>query len=673
MKNQSRSNNFAATNSVLRAAMEIRSGARAKRLIRLCAFAALPLLLIASAGFAQVRTDSPAKEPDYVRSHYTKYDYRIPMRDGVRLFTSVYLPKDTDKTYPILMQRTPYSIGPYGVDNYPSSLGPDDSFQKEGFIFVYQDVRGRYESEGSFVDVPVHREHLGPKEFDEATDTHDTIDWLVKNIPGNNGRVGIWGISYPGFFAAFSLVHSHPALKAVSPQAPMGDVGNGDDSYHNGAFYLAANFGFYSGFKPRGPDPERPKNGPRFDFGTSDQYEFFLRMGPIANADKLYFHHENEYWSDTLKHAAYDEFWSSRALAPDMHNVTPAVLCVGGWYDAEDLSGPLKLFRAVEADGRAPANTLVMGPWRHGGWGRGDGETLGHLNFGSRTGDYFRENIELPFFVHHLKSEPSGGSNSSSAKSSSSKSSFPKAWAFETGTCQWRKFDSWPPKNALRRSLFLNAGGRASFSRESGDGNDFDEYVSDPAKPVPVVGEIGPGMPGDYMTADQRFASRRADVLTCQTEPLDHDVRIAGPVTAVLRVSTSGTDSDFIVKLIDVYPDDYSDARSNGQGAIMGGYQQMVRGEPFRGKYRRSLSQPEPFAPGSPVKIQFAMPDVLHVFRAGHRIMVQIQSSWFPMVDRNPQKFLDIPQAQASDFQKATQRVYRGGEDGSRIEMLVIE
>ncbi len=624
--------------------------------------------------FPQGGADAESKPLDYTRAHYTKYDYRIAMRDGVKLFTSVYVPKDSDKTYPILMQRTPYSVGPYGIDNYPAQLGPAESFQKEGFIFVYQDVRGRYLSGGTFIDVPVHKSNLsGAKDTDESTDTYDTIDWLVKNVRGNNGRVGMWGVSYPGFYAAFGLINAHPALKAVSPQAPMGDVGNGDDAYHNGAFFLAANFGFYIGFKPRGPEPQRPKRGEGFDYGTGDAYDFYLRMGPIATADELYFHHTNEYWTDTLKHPSYDEFWSSRALAPRMRKITPATLFVGGWFDAEDLSGPLKLFRAVEKDGRAPANTLVMGPWPHGGWSRMDGDALGHLNFGSKTGEFFREKIELPFFVQHLKSHdsPASGLPSASRAASGGKTAFPKAWLFETGTGQWRKFDAWPPKNAIPRSLFLAGGGKLSFSPEAGTGDEFDEYVSDPAKPVPVIGEIGDGMPGDYMTFDQRFASHRTDVLTYKTGPLDHDVTIAGPVTAVLRVSTSGTDSDFIVKLIDVYPNDYPDPRPNPSGIRMGGYQQLVRGEPFRGKFRNSMSQPEPFTPGTPVKIEFAMPDVLHVFRNGHRIMIQIQSSWFPMVDRNPQRFVNIPEARASDFQKASERVYRGGREGTRLDVLM--
>jgi putative CocE/NonD family hydrolase len=609
----------------------------------------------------------PGKATNEVRSQYTKYDYRIPMRDGTKLFTSVYMPKDRSQAYPFLMQRTPYSVGPYGIDQYRTQLGPADSFSKEGFIFVYQDVRGRYLSEGTFIDVPIHKEHLSsPKETDESTDTYDTIDWLVKHVPNNNGRVGIWGISYPGFYAAFSLIDSHPALKAVSPQAPMGDEGNGDDCYHNGAFFLAANFGFFASFKPRGPEPERPKAQLNFDYGTPDAYDFYLRMGPLANADELYLKHENEYWSDLLKHPNYDEFWSSRALAQHMKNVTPAVLWVGGWFDAEDLAGPLKLFRATEQNGSREANTLVMGPWPHGGWSHLDGDKLGNLNFASKTGEFFREHIELPFFLRNLKSKGEGLATTNDTR-------IPKAWVFETGTDEWRRFDSWPPTNAIRRSLYLETAGKLSFSPAAGNGDEFDEYVSDPAKPVPVLGEIGSGMPGDYMTYDQRFASVRTDVLTYQTEPLEHDVTIAGPITPTLRVSTSGTDSDFVVKLIDVYPNDYPNPDPNPKGVHLAGYQQLVRGEPFRGKFRNSLSRPEPFEPGQPTKIEFAMPDVLHTFRPGHRIMVQIQSSWFPMVDRNPQQFVEIPLAKASDFQKATERVYRGGTEGTRLEVLVVD
>jgi putative CocE/NonD family hydrolase len=607
--------------------------------------------------------DRARQEAEYTRAHYTKFDFKIPMRDGVKLFTSVYVPKDTSQQYPILMQRTPYSVAPYGIDNYRTALGPSELFTKEGFIFAYQDARGRYLSEGTFIDVPVHNTHLKGNEADESTDTYDTIDWLVKNVPNNNGRVGQWGISYPGFYSAFSLINSHPALKAVSPQAPMGDVGNGDDAYHNGAFYLAANFGFYTGFHPR-KEPERPKRGIPFEYGTQDQYDFYLRMGPLANANEFYFHNENVYWDDMLKHPNYDAFWQGRGLAPHMKNITPAVLWVGGWFDAEDLSGPLKLFYANEKAGPAAPQTLVMGPWRHGGWAGGDGDKLGNVNFGSKTGEFYREHIELPFFMANLKNKGDGLKASPSGN-------VPKAWVFETGTGEWARFDQWPPQKSVERSLYFGPRGTLSFNAPSDAG--FDEYVSDPAKPVPVIGEIGPGMPGDYMTYDQRFAARRTDVLVYQTEPLEKDVTIAGPIQSLLRVSTSGTDSDFVVKLIDVYPNDYPDPDPNPARIHMGGYQQMLRGEPFRGKFRNSFEKPEAFVPGKQERIEFVMPDICHVFRTGHRIMVQVQSSWFPLTDRNPQVFVDIPSARANDFQKATERVYRGGAEGSRIRVRVVE
>ncbi len=592
--------------------------------------------------------------PDFVHSNYVKQDYYIPMRDGVRLFTSVYSPRDTNRAYAIMMDRTPYSISPYGITNYPKSLGPSEEFSRHRFIFVYQDARGRYKSEGDYIDMPPHKTYLsGPTDADDSTDAADSINWLVQNIPNNNGNVGLWGISFKGFYAAHGLLNASPYLKADSPQAPMGDEGNGDDIYHNGAFFLAANFGFYSGFWPH------DVKAPHIDKGTPDEYEFFLRMGPLANANALYFKHKNPYWDDLLAHPNYDSFWASRALGPVMTNLTVPVLVVGGWYDAEDLGGTFKLFQAIDQHGGAPAVTLVMGPWSHGEWGAKGGQKLGDLDFGSRTCDYFQTNIQYPFFVQAL--EPNSTTNSQ----------LPKAWLFETGRNQWRQFDSWPPKNAKPLTLYLQAGGKLSFKTLSGP-EQFDEYVSDPAKPVPATSEIGGGMPGDYMTRDQRFASRRTDVLTYETEPLKQDLTIAGPITPVLHVSTSGTDSDFDVKLIDVYPDDTPDPNPNPNGIHFAGYQQLVRGEPFRGKFRNSMSDPQPFAPNEPTKIEFVMPDVLHTFLKGHRIMVQIQSSWFPMTDLNPQQFENIPTAKAADFQKATERIYCGGSEGTHINLLTI-
>ncbi|MGH7980155.1 MAG: CocE/NonD family hydrolase, partial [Limisphaerales bacterium] len=497
-----------------------------------------------------------AQGANFIRAHYSKRDYWVPMRDGVRLFTSVYSPRDTSREYAIMMNRSPYSIAPYGQTNYPGVLGPSDAFARHGFIFVYQDVRGRHKSQGRYIDMPPHKRHFsGPADTDETTDAADGINWLVGHVPNNNRRVGLWGISYNGFYAAQAMINASPFLKADSPQAPMGDEGNGDDIYHNGAFFLAANFGFYSGFWPRNVNP------PPFSYGTPDAYRFFLRMGPLPNAETIRFKHLNPYWDDILKHPDYDWFWSSRALGPVMTNLTAPVLVVGGWFDAEDLGGTFKLFQAIREHGRPPAATLVMGPWAHGEWGHPGGESLGNLRFGSRTCDFFETNIQYPFFLDALDPAPTNNAR------------LPLAWMFETGKNEWRRFDSWPPANAVRRSLYLYADGKISFDPPRGR-QKFDQYVSDPARPVPVTSEIGGGMPGDYMTRDQRFAARRPDVLVFESAPLTNDIIVAGPITPVLRVSTSGTDSDFIVKLIDVYPDN---TPSSGN-VPWGGYQQMVRG-----------------------------------------------------------------------------------------------
>ena len=643
------------------------------------------LAFSAATALAQGRGGNPA-QTEFVRSNYTKFEYHMAMRDGVKLFTSVYAPKDAGQPYPIMLIRTPYGVGPYGADTYRGNLGPSDLFAKEQFIFVYQDVRGRGQSEGVFDDPPAHKLHFsGPTDSDESTDSYDTIDWLVKNIPNNNGRVGTWGISYPGFFSAFTLINSHPALKAASPQAPMADVGDGDDAYHNGAFFLAENFDFFNFFRPKtdAPATNLVANAigalttatQRFSMGTPDEYDFFLRLGTLADAEDKYFKHQNEFWTESVKHDTYDQFWSARALGPQMHKLTAAVLVVGGWFDAQDLGGTPKLFQAIVKDGSAPAATLVMGPWEHGSWSRGDGDTLGNLKFTEKTGPFYRENIEFPFFLQCLKGKGNGLKTESDP-------AVPKAWVFATGSDEWHRFATWPPTNVVRRSLYLQAGGKLAFAAAAGGNSQYDEYVSDPAKPVPVAGEIVVSLGGDYMTYDQRFASRRPDVLTYETEPLEKAITMVGPVTPVLRVSTSGTDSDFDVKLIDVYPNNYRDpqaaaatgGRRGAPGvAPMAGYQQLVRGEPFRGKFRSSRSKPAPFKPGQPAKIEFAMPDVMHTFLPGHRIMVQIQSSWFPLTDRNPQKFVDIPGARASDFKKAVERVYRGGTDGSRLDVLVTE
>jgi len=632
-----------------------------------------PLVVLFAAIQSFAQTGANGFTVGYVRSNYTKFEYQIPMRDGVKLFTSVYVPKDTSQSYPILMQRTPYGVGPYGLDEYLGSLGPSYAYTREGFIFVYQDVRGRWRSEGVFDDPPAHKHTFtGRTDTDESTDSYDTIDWLVNNIPNNNGRVGTWGISYPGFFSAFTLIDAHPALKAASPQAPMADVGNGDDAYHNGAFFLAENFDFYVGFRPKPTtNSEVAPARPRFSKGTPDEYDYFLRMGTLGAAEENVFHHQNEFWTTSVQHDTYDKFWADRALGPQMQRVNAAVLVVGGWFDAQDLGGTPKLFHAIQRNGTAPV-TLVMGPWSHGSWAVGDGTNLGRLSFQEKTGPFYRDNIEFPFFLEHLKGKGDGLKTASDPN-------IPKAWVFATGSNQWHRFNTWPPTNAVRRSIYLQPNGKLAFSPAPGNSDQFDEYVSDPAKPVPVASEIVVSLGGDYMTYDQRFAARRPDVLTYETEPLETPLTLVGPITPALRVSTSSTDSDFDVKLIDVYPDNYrepgSGRRAGGANVPvpMAGYQQLVRAEPFRGKFRNSMSKPEPFVPGQPASLKFDMPDVMHTFLPGHRIMVQIQSTWFPLTDRNPQKFMDIPSAKDSDFQKATERVYRGGADGSRIEVLVME
>ncbi|MGC2661627.1 MAG: CocE/NonD family hydrolase [Bryobacteraceae bacterium] len=615
---------------------------------------------------------APEVNMAYVRANYSKYEYKIAMRDGVKLFTAVYIPKDAmeGKKYPILMERTPYTVAPYGEDQFPAVLGPSPLFTREKFIFVYQDVRGRYMSEGEFTltrpQVPVKKSN---KDIDESTDAYDTIDWLIKNIPGNSGKVGIWGISQPGFFATAAMIDAHPALVAVSPQAPVTDYYLGDDSYHNGAFMLAARFNMYQGFRPRGDEPTTPVRALPFDFGTPDGYDFYLSLGTLANADERYFKNVQPYWTMNIKNNTYNDFWQARSVWKYLKNIKPAVMIVGGWYDQEDPEGLFRQFYQLKKDSAQTADMLVVGPWVHGGFSRGEGDRVGNVTFGSNTGVYFREKIEFPFFMHYLKGQEM-------AKE-------PKAWVFQTGVNQWRQFDEWPPAESKPTDLYLSEKGDISWQRPAAAS--FDEYVSDPAKPVPYIGHILMGVRYDFMTEDQRFAATRTDVLTYKTPPLDHDITASGPITVDLKVSTSGTDSDFDVKLIDVFPANYPNYEANPNAPPpnprtlpastiqIGGYAELIRGEPFRGKYRKSFTTPIAFEPGKPTRITFQMPDIFHTFRTGHRIMVQVQSSWFPLTDRNPQKFVNISNAVASDFVKATERVYLGGDDGSKIQLLVMQ
>jgi putative CocE/NonD family hydrolase len=627
------------------------------------------VFLVALAGGALVLAPAGGRaEPsaDAVRARFTKYEYRIPMRDGVKLFTTVYVPKDAraSRLYPILLNRTPYSVAPYGSDAYPVIVGPSEAAAKEGFIFVYQDVRGRYMSEGVFVDVRPHNPAKGPRDVDESSDTWDTIEWLLGKLPWDNGKVGMWGISYPGFYAAMGLVDAHPALVAVSPQAPIADWFIGDDFHHNGAFFLPHAFNFISSFgKPR---PEPTTRGPaRFDHKTQDGYRFFLESGPMPAYDRKYLKGEVAFWNEILSHDTYDAFWKARNTRPHLKAVRPAVLTVGGWFDAEDLFGALETYKAIERQSPAADNRLVMGPWPHGGWARGKGEALGKVRFGQETATFFEEQVELPFFRRHLK----GGDEAK----------LPEAYVFETGRNEWKALDAWPPSDARPLEMFLSAKGALSRTAPAEKGDAFDEYVSDPAKPVPFVEESDIGMPPEYMVADQRFASRRPDVLAYQTEPLEEDLTIAGPITVRLHVSTTGTDSDWVVKLVDVYPDDFprqpdepAGERRQPAHSKMGGYQQLVRGEPFRGKFRKSFETPEPFVPGQVEQVEFTMPDAFHTFRRGHRVMVQVQSSWFPLVNLNPQTFVRINEATEKDFVKATQRVWRTAAQPSLVRLSVV-
>jgi putative CocE/NonD family hydrolase len=594
-----------------------------------------------------------------IKARYTKYEYRIPMRDGKNLFTSVYVPKDASQTYPILLMRTPYSVAPYSVDAYPEALRPGPLFAKAGYIFAYQDVRGRWMSEGEFVHMRPHNVAKKNGDIDESTDTYDTIEYLLKKVPGHNGKVGQWGISYPGFYTAAGMIDAHPALKAVSPQAPVTDWFVGDDWHHNGALFLPHMFNFMSRFERPRPEPTK-KFEAKFDHGTPDGYQFFLDLGPLSNADTRYMKGQAAFWTEAMKHGTYDDFWKPRNIRQHLHDIKPEVMTVGGWFDAENLFGALEVYKHLKKNSPKTGNFIVMGPWVHGGWSGGSGESLGDVRFNAKTGDFYREQIELPFFEYHLKGK--------------GELKHPQAWMFETGTNVWRKYDTWPPKTAKAKSLYFQAGGKLGFApagdSKSDDGHD--EYVSDPAKPVPFIERTDIGMAQEYMTADQRFAGRRPDVLVYQTSVLEEDVTVAGAIDVELFVSTTGTDSDWIVKLIDVYPDDFPDPNPNPTRVRMGGYQQLVRGDVMRGKFRDSFVNPAPFEPGKPTRVRFEVPDINHTFRPGHKIMIQVQSSWFPLVDRNPQTFCDIYSAKASDFHKATQRVYHTRELASRVTVNVL-
>jgi len=602
----------------------------------------------------------PAQGPLDIKASYTKAEYMIPMRDGIKLNTQVYMPIDSSEKYPILLFRTPYSVRYYGPKNYRRYLGPNRVYAKEGFIFVYQDVRGKFRSEGEFVVMRPHKKNKsGPQDTDESSDTYDTIEWLLKNIPGHNGRVGQWGISYPGWQTVMGMIDAHPAMKASSPQASPSDMWIGDDFHHNGAFRLMYTFGWLSwnAQTRSGPSGDRTM---RFDYGTPDGYKFFLELGPVSNVDKKYFHNRVPTWNEYMEHGDYDEYWKVQNVLQHLNNIKHPILNVAGWFDAEDFYGPMSIYYTIEKKNPENKSILVVGPWLHGGWARMDGDALGNIRFDSKTGEYFRKKVEFPFFNYYLKDK--------------GKMNLPEALVFETGSNQWKSYEKWPPDEAKEKNLYLHSNGKLSFTLPSeASDKTHDSYISDPNKPVPFSAEIRTSQGHLWMVEDQRFAARRPDVLVYQSDILTEDVTIAGPIIASLFVSTTGTDADWIVKLIDVYPGNAPDNKPNPCNVRMGDFQMLVGADVFRGKYRNSFEKPEPFVPDKVTKIEYDLRDKYHCFCKGHRIMVQIQSTWFPVIGRNPQRFMDIYHAEENDFQKATHKIYRSAKYSSHLKLKVLE
>lgn len=611
----------------------------------------LYLLLII---LSPVITYAQNSDSTWLVNNYIKKEVTIPMRDGVKLFAAVYLPKDGSEKHPILMERTPYSCAPYGKDKYyPYWVNHLIKYCRKGYIMVTEDVRGRWMSEGVFADVrPFNFNKKTNRDIDEASDAYDTIDWLVKNLQNNNGNVGVFGISYPGFYSTMASLSGHPALKAVSPEAPVTDWFVGDDFHHNGAFFQLDAFAFYAGFGFGMPHPKpTPVAAKTFDFPNHDSYQFYLNAGALPNLTKMA-GDSLIFWNQMMNHPNRDDWWLARNARVGIKNVKPAMLVVGGIFDAEDCFGAWNTYKAIDKQSPATNNRLVMGPWYHEQWRNNDGTHLGNIEFGSNTSEWYVSNIEIPFFDHYLLGK--GGVDGIS-----------KATVFFTGENKWHQLKQWPPADVQPTAIYLQQKGKLSFKAVNTLKPSFDTYISDPAKPVPYTEEVNFNRTRTYMTADQRFAARRTDVLTFKTDTLNKDVTLGGPVVADLMISLSNTDVDFVVKLIDVYPDNagynnvdiYAETDPVNKYP-MGGYQMLVRGEIMRGKYRNNYSIPEAFVPGKPTRVKFTLPDVAHTFKKGHRIMVQVQSSWFPLADRNPQQFLDIYHAKDSDFLKETINVY---------------
>lgn len=607
--------------------------------------------------FSREEIKAAQNSPEELKKKYSKKEVYIEMRDGIKLFTSIYTPRNSNGPHPILLNRTPYNIEPGGPDHYSFFIQNYSRYTEKDYIMVSQDVRGRYMSEGTFEDIrPVIPVRKSSKDTDETTDTWDTVEWLVKNVDNNNGNVGIFGISYPGFYSTMGIINAHPAVKAVSPQAPVTAWFLGDDFHHNGAFFLLDCFPFYYSFGQPRSEPTRIGK-PQFKWPVPDNYEFFLSTGPVKNLAPAFLGDSVKFWNDLFSHPDYDEFWKARDPRQHLQNVTPAVMTVGGWFDAEDLFGALKTYEAIEKQNSpSTRNHIVMGPWSHGQWASGRATNLGNISWGLDANERFIEQEEL-FFDHYL--------------TENRKYDIPEALIFITGSNEWKNFDKWPPANIIRKELYFHDGEVASFTKPVST-DSYDEYVSDPMNPVPYTEDVHAARTTEYMTDDQRFASRRPDVMVYQTDVLTTDMTLTGQVTAGLFVSTTGTDADFIVKLIDVFPHDAVDGNPD-HTYPMGGYQMLVRGEVFRGKYRNSFEKPEPFVPGRVTEVKFDLPDVAHTFKKGHRIMIQIQNSWFPLVDRNPQKFVNIYECSEEDFVKATQRIYHDSKFPSHLKVSILQ
>ena len=582
------------------------------------------------------------------QSVFTRIEAMIPMRDGVKLYTQIYTPTRTTEPVPMLLLRTPYGIGNATPEQLAAALG-----ELTDYIIVRQDIRGRFKSEGTFVMLRQPRDPADKKAIDEGTDTYDTIEWLLANVSNHNRRVGMVGTSYGAWLSVMGMLDPHPALKAIVQQASPADMWLGDDFHHNGAFRLSYGLEYAYMMESSKEITDPTKIIDRFD-----AYEWYLELGPLSNADAKYFKGRLPSWNDFVNHPDYDAFWKRQGFEPWLNRVTVPTLNVAGWWDQEDFYGPIKIYELLERHDSAKQNFLVVGPWNHGGWSRGEGRKLGPVDFGSATAEHYRKNILAPFFAHYLKDK------GSAARA--------EAVTFRTGVNQWVEHAEWPPKkNVAAKQLYFHPKGKLSFDPPPANAQPaFDSFVSDPARPVPYRRrpiEVRSGWT-TWLVEDQRFVHHRPDVLTWVTDTLENDVTMSGKIVANLFASTSGTDSDWIFKLIDVYPEKYE------ADPKMGGYQLMIAGDVFRGRYYKSFEKPQPLPANGVVHYKIPFPANDHVFRKGHRIMVQVQSTWFPVIDRNPQRFVpNIFLAKESDFQPATQRVFRAGPQASHIAVPVIQ